>query len=204
MDTTNIAPLKAVLQNKLLMQYGGLCNKPLTKASFPYEIWDGLASFVQQNKGNSLIQDAMVNLRHGGLIPRAFLILSVLYGSYSYQPDKAHILKDFINMLDEDLDETELRICEYAEGKTNAFFPELYAVWQNIRKVYGAAEFSLAVLPHTPYHAYSLFVLNRPKGLDGGLRDAALFGELSVLHHQMQTVSTNTSLGAKPRLTIVK
>ena len=204
MDTTNIAPLKSVLQNKLLIQYGGLCSEPLTKASFPHELWDGLASFVQQNKGNSLIQDAMVNLRHGGLIPRVFLILSVLYGSYSYQPDKPHILKDFINMLDEDLDETELRVCEYAEGQTSAFFPELYVVWQNIRQVYGAAEFSLTVLPHTPYHAYSLFVLNRPKSLDGNLRHAALFGELSVLHHQMQTISANMKPGTKPHLTIVK
>lgn len=204
MDTTNIAPLKAVLKHKLLVQHGGLCAEPLTKASFPHELWGALASFIQQNRSNSLIQSAIINLRHGGLIPRSFLILSVLYGSYSYQPSKARILKDLVNMLDEDLEEKELRVCEYAEGKVNTFFPELGVVWKNIREVYGAAEFSLDVLPHTPYHAYSLFVLNRPRSLDGNVRHAALFEDLSVLHHQMQTVSNYANPETKPHLTIVK
>lgn len=200
MNTANIAPLKAILEDKLFMHYGTLRGEPMNKADFLHDLWSALGSFVHHNKQNSLIQNAVYKLEHGDLIPRTFLILSVLYGSYGHEPDRVGILKDFINMLDKDLDEEELRICEYAQGKSDAFFPELSRVWIHIREIYGAAEFDLAVLPPTPYYAYSLLVLNRRQFVLGNINLATMFGALSILYHQMQNVLKCT----QPKLTIVK
>ena len=107
-------------------------------------------------------------------------------------------------MLGEDLDEEELRICEYAEGKVHTFFPELRFVWRNIREIYGAKEFDLSLLPPTPYYAYSLLVLNRPEIALGPAHLDAVFSVLTGLNHHTQKEGSITTPGAKPNLKIVK
>jgi hypothetical protein len=204
MGTANVEPLKAVLRNQLLIQYGELRSEPMKKANFLRDLWRALASFTQNNRENSLIHSAVLKLEHGDLVPRAFLILSVLYGSYNYEPEETSILKDFISILDEDLDEEELRVCIYANKKVHAFFPELHRLWQNIREVYGMEGFDLRGLPPTPYYAYSLFVLNRPEDIGRNLRRTTLFGELSILHHQMQKIFTVATPEANPNLKFVR
>ena len=169
-----------------------------------HDLWRALSSFTLNNKANSLVQDAVYKLDHGDLIPRTFLILSILYGSYGYEPDEVSILKDLVRMLGDDLDEEELRVLEYAGTKTHTFFPELRFVWKTIREVYGTKEFDLALLPPTPYHAYSLFVLNRPEIAFSPAPLDAVFGVLTGLNHHMQKVVTLASPGAKPDLKIVK
>lgn len=204
MNPADAKALRAVLMNKLFIQYGGLRGKQMSKSTFLQDLWRDLSTFTANNKGNSLVQDAVYKLDHGDLIPRAFLILSILYGSYAGERDEMEPIKDFIAMLGEDLDEEELRVCGYADGKTQTFFPELYCLWRNIREVYGMTEFNLSVLPPTPYYAYSLFTLNRPADISSEMRRTTLFGELSVLHHQMKGIVTLANPGATPHLKIVK
>jgi hypothetical protein len=163
MNPLNVEPLRAVLMDRLLFQYGELRGEQMSKATFLHDLWRSLSSFTLNNKANSLVQDALCRTEHDDLVPRAFLILSVLYGSYDSARDEMSPLKDFIGMLGKDLDEEELRILAYAERKVHCFFPELRFVWRTIREIYGAEEFDLALLPPTPYHAYSLLVLNRPE-----------------------------------------
>lgn len=204
MNTANVEPLRAALMDRLYSQYGGFRGVQMSKATFLHDLWRALSSFTLNNKANSLVQDAVYKLDHGDLIPRAFLILSVLYGSYSYEPDEMSPLKDLVRMLGDDLDEEELRVLEYAEGKTHTFFPELRFVWRTIREVYGTEEFDLALLPPTPYHAYSLLVLNRPEIAFSSAHLDAVFGILMGLNHRMQKVITLATPGTRPSLKIVK
>jgi len=160
---------------------------PMQKKNFLQELWHTLGLFTQHNRGNSLIQSAVLNLENGDLVPRTFVILSIQYGSFSCEPDKKNILKDFVEMLNKDLDEEELRVCKYAEGKDYSFFPELHTVWNNICTLYNKNEFDLAMLPPTPHYAYAFLALNRPKTFSE-LHGATLFDELSLLEQQMQKV----------------
>lgn len=204
MNPLNVEPLREVLMDRLLFQYGEPRGAQMSKETFLQDLWRSISSFTLNNKANSLVQDAVYKLEHGDLIPRVFLILSVLYGSYSYEPDEMSPLKDMIRMLGEDLDEEELKVLEYAEGKTHTFFPELRFVWKTIREIYGAEEFDLTILPPTPYHAYSLLVLNRPEIAFSPAHHDAVFGVLMGLNYRMQKVIDLAHPGEKPVLKIVK
>lgn len=198
MEPSDIPSLKAGLRNQLFLIYGATGGETMTKAKFLHELWNAIASLVQHNKDNSLIWSAVRKLERGDLIPRAFLILSVQYGACSSEPFKIEVLKDFIDMLDKDLEEELLNVCIYAEGKKRSFFPELHQAWKNIQEVYGAAEFSCSVLPPTPYYAYSLLALNSPNDILHKTRHAKLFGELSVLQYNMQEISKLARGGVRP------
>lgn len=202
MNPLNVEPLRAVLMDRLFIQYGEFRGEQMSKATFLHDLWCALSTFTLNNESNSLVQDAMSKLRYGDLPHRAFLILSILYGSYEGERDKMEPLKDFIGMLGKDLDDEELRILAYAEGKTHTFFPELRFAWKTIRKVYGAKEFDLTLLPPTPYYAYSLLVLNRPEIAFSPAHLDAVFDILVGFTHKSPPakVTTTTNPGAKPNL----
>lgn len=206
MNPLNVEPLRAVLMDRLLFQYGEPRGPQMIKATFLHNLWRALSTFILNNKSNSLMQDAVHKLQHDDLPHRAFLILSILYGSYDGERDEMSPLKDFILMLGEDLDEEELRICEYADGKVHTFFPELRFVWRNIREIYGTEGFDLETLPSTPHQAYSLLVLNRPEIAFSPAHLDAVFGILVELNHRSPPLKTVTlaNSGTKPSLKVVK
>lgn len=206
MNPLNVEPLKAVLMDRLFSQYGELRGEQMRKETFLHDLWRALSTFTLNNKSNSLMQDATRKLKHDDLPHRAFLILSIWYGSYYGERDKMEPLKDFISMLSKNLDEEELRILEYAEGKTYTFFPELRFAWKTIRKIYGTEEFDLALLPPTPYYAYSLLVLNCPEIAFSPTHLDTVFDILVGLNHKSPPakVTTTTNPGAKPNLHVVK
>jgi hypothetical protein len=112
----------------------------------------------------------------------------VRYNAFGYVPTTKALLKDFIvEMLDDDLDEYELRMYEYAKDK-NGFLPGLSRVMPMIREVYGAKHFNLKVLPLNPYRAYTLFVLNHPGKITRGVSPEELFGILSVHRSQFEEI----------------
>jgi len=178
------SPAEALRQ--WVIEQHGFYGKPLRKEVFLREVWASFNSITRFNQKNSFIQNA--GFEYPDFVPRAYLVFSILYGSYGYEPDTAHILNDFIYALDKDLEERELRVCEYARMQgDNTFFPELYRRWMDIRKIYGAKEFDLELLPPTPYIAYALLTLNKPKLVtreNVGL--PTLFEELTIMRHKMQ------------------
>lgn len=205
MNVATIDQLKVVLRNKLFEQCGEPRGNAMSKANFLQSLWYLLASFAQHNRRNSLIQSAALKLEHDGdLVPRAFLILSVLCGSYPRAPDAASILADFIDMLDKDLDKEELRVWEEAEGQAYCFFPELRFAWRTIREVYSTAEFDMSILPRSPYHAYALFVLERPEIAFSAAPLELVFEILSVLGPCEQATVALAQKGERARLTVVK
>ena len=198
MNKANVPALKQVLNERIFTQHGGFRGEVLTKEIFLKSLWQHIASLVQYNRENSLVQTAVLD--YPELIPRMYVLLSLLYGSYSYQPDIVSILKDLVKHLDQDLEEEELRICEYARGVgKDGFYPELSLTWTMIRRVYGAKEFGLDFLPPTPYHAYALLTLNRPQVI-GSTDHATYFAAMADLHQSMQNVVslTQPKYGAKP------
>lgn len=161
-------------------------DTPLVPEEFLHRTWDVLSRFVHWGKQNRLIQDAVK--RYPDLIPRAYHIITVLYNAYGYVPHTKALLKDFIEILDDDLDEHELRVYEYAKYPKNGFLPGLSRVMPVIREVYGAKHFSLEVLPPSPYHAYVLFTLNHQGDIKREVSPAELFGILSIHDSQMKEI----------------
>ena len=185
MNKVNVPSLKEGLVERVHTVYGTSRCEPMIKASFLHDLFYAIDSLVRYNREDPLIQNAVLELKHGDLTFRAFLILSVLYGAYTSPPNKVTILKDFVGMLDKDLGEEELTVCAYAEGKFNAFFPRLHKLWKSIREVYGAKEFDLATLPPTPYRAYTLFALNCKQDIARKIRTQELYIKLCVLQEYM-------------------
>lgn len=186
MDSSNQVALKGALKDKLLRVYG-YGGESLSKEDFLRDSWGAIASFVKYNRTDPLIASAV--RQHPDLIPRTYTLLTILYGAYGHEPNIRGILKDFIDMLNKDLVEEELQICEYARQKTEwSFFPGLQKTWGAIREVYGAEPFDLNLLPPTPYHAYAMLVLNRPESIKRNTDTEEMFGKLSTLHNQMMTV----------------
>lgn len=186
MSNANVSSDKQQLVDWITVQCGELRSKAITKEKFLHDLWSSICATTQWNKENPLIQNAVFDQEVAGLIPRSFVILSILYGSYSGEPNRLSMLKDFIDLLERDFDEEELVACSYAKNKTDVFFPELHLVWENIRKVYGSPDFNLEVLPQTPYHAYSLFVLNCPNEISGKTGLIRLSNEICHLHSLMK------------------
>lgn len=159
-------------------------GKYIARTDFLKTVWEALGSFVHYNKTNALIRHA-VKAYPRSLIPHAYAILTIQFGAYTYEPKRAAILKDFVQMLDQDLVEKELSVCAYAASRNGSFFPGLHNFMEDIRGIYGGEHFPTEVLPPNPYHAYALFVLNHPKLLETKLSPEALFGHLAVMHSKM-------------------
>ncbi|OGZ05471.1 MAG: hypothetical protein A2942_01115 [Candidatus Lloydbacteria bacterium RIFCSPLOWO2_01_FULL_50_20] len=111
------------------------------------------------------------------------MILAILYGAYTPKPTRHALFKDLLAMLNENLEEKELRVCAYAGSKrrvAGSFFPELSEAMEQIREIYGTERFSLKMLPPTPYHAFVDYVFTYPEllGKEVGLNE--LFNRLSV------------------------
>lgn len=154
----------------------------MEKQNFLKELWQLLGLFLRMTRHEPLINDAVGRLENKDLLLRAFHILSILYGSFEDPPHKLPILREFIDMLDKDLDEIEIDTCVYAKTKTSGFFPELIVLSQNIRTVYGTKEFATELLPPTIYQAYTLLTLNRPQDILNKTSHAKLFGEIHFLY----------------------
>lgn len=164
-------------------------KEPLSRSrkDFLQDSWRRIANLVHYNRDNELVRDAVH--RYPDLIPRGFVILTILYGAYTSPPGTASILKDFVAMLGKDLTEEELSVCAYAKKvEEGSFFPELFTVMEKVRKVYGEEHFSLTVLPPTPYHAYSMYVLNHSELLEKDVGHEELFGHLSVSDSQFRKI----------------
>ncbi len=172
----------ALIHNTAVYEDG----KHIAAADFLKTVWEAIGSFVHHNKTNPLLQQTVK--AYPDLVPRAFAILTIQFGAYTYEPKKPAILKDLARMLDEDLVEKELSVCAYAANRNGSFFPGLHGFMEDIRGIYGAEHFPLEVLPPNPYHAYALFVLNHPTLLETKLSPEALFGHLAVMHSKMTKV----------------
>ena len=147
-----------------------------------------MASLVRYNKENPLVLAAV--RRYPDLIPRAFVILSVLYGLYSSPPSKLGVVKDFAGMLDKDLDENEARVRAYAKiRRGGTFFSKLSKVWEMIRAIYSSEHYIPGALPPTPYHAYALYVLNNSELLEQNISTEELFSRMVVHHSGMKKIA---------------
>lgn len=184
MDDKEIAAQKTALLSNIFMYES---DAPLMPEAFLHRAWDVLSRFVHWNKQNPLIRDAVK--RYPDLIPRGYHILTVLYNAYGYVPPTKALLKDFVNeILDDDLDEYELRVYEYAKYPRNGFLSGLSEVMPMIREVYGAKHFNLEVLPPAPYHAYVFFTLHHQEKIGQRITPEECFGILSIHDSQMKEI----------------
>ncbi len=180
MDESEIMKQKDLLRRDIFVYDRGM---PLLRDEFLHRSWEVLNSFTRYHKRNPLIAHAVK--MYPDLVPRAYLILTSLFGTFTYLPSERDILRGFIDMLDGDLDEKELSVGEYVKDKENGFFPGLFPLMQKIREVYGAEHFNRDVLPPTPYHAYALIVLNHPEKITGEVSQEELFGLLAFHDSQL-------------------
>lgn len=186
---------KEELRKRIRNIYGSEHTETLTKENFLKETWRVMSSFVHHNKRNLLIQYAA--REYPNFTCRAYVILSIRFGKFGYEPTMRSVLDDFVDMLDKDFDEVELGACTYAERKyALSFFPELYALREMINVVYGAKYFDLSVLPPTPHHAFVLIANNCPELLLNKTSPEALYGHMQVLARKIDElhslVSSNT------------
>lgn len=188
MKYEDIAPPKLELLDWATRMCGELRSAPMTKENFLRGSRHAITSIVRFHKSNPLIKGAVMRLRDGDLNHRAFLILSILYGSHPSEPDRLSFLKDFIGLLENDLEEEEVRTCKYAEGKRNSFYPELYVLWKNIQEVWQDVDLNHSVLPPTPYIAYGLMVLNRSKEVHEMISGRRLFVEIADLNSYLRRI----------------
>jgi hypothetical protein len=208
MGTDDISTGQKSLENWLMKVYGvgRLYDEPLTRQEFLHASWNAFADLVHWNKQNPLIKESVK--QYPDLVPRCFAILSVLYGTYTYEPRKSALLRDFIALLGSDLTEEQLEVIEYTQqGTPGSFFPELGKLLAQIHEVYSAEHFNLSVLPPTPYQAYAFFVLNHPDLIGKVMSPEELFGYLSAGDSQMQKLftlmgdkdPTSTTPGSPPK-----
>lgn len=139
---------------------------PIPRDQFLRTFWDTLARFTHHQKQNDLIQCAV--LEHLDLIPRAYTILSVLYGAFSYEPTKFQLLSSYIELLDKDLVEEELKVTEYARQQKpeQMYYPGMADIVLNIHSVYGKIEWKPEDLPPSPYLGFAFLALNHPEVFD--------------------------------------
>lgn len=178
-------------------------GEPLSKKDFLSDSWHAIANFVRYNKENLLIQEAV--RQYPDLILRTFVVLSVLYGAYTYAPRKVVVLKDFVAMLGKDLMQEELRVCTYAKTKgAGSFFPELSRAWATIQEIYGAERSRSEALPVTPYRAYALYVLNHSGLLGKNISPEEISEHLSADEGKLrQIVAHIKSSGPEPESAFV-
>lgn len=137
-------------------------STPIPSSEFLRTFWDTLARFTHHQKNNELIQLAV--REHLDLIPRTYTILCVLFGAFSYEPTKFQLLSSFIELLDKDLVEEELKATEYArQQKPEAmYFSGIAEIVLSIRNVYGKIEWKAEDLPPSPYLGFAFLALNHP------------------------------------------
>jgi hypothetical protein len=185
MDATQIDAHKALLLEQVFHMdpYGA----PFSRKNFLRHSWDVLGRFVHLNKRNGLIHEVVRVKECRDLIPRAYFILTAFFGACTYAPTPRAFLREFVGMLDADLVEKELQVCEYARNK-NGFFPGLLWAMQNIRNVHGGVHFSLEILPPTPHHSFAFFVLNHSEKINQQFSLEELFGILAVHDSQFKQI----------------
>ena len=189
LDATQVAAEKAVLQEQIEQIY--VCDRGIRLApdKFLHRTWNMLGMLVGLNKQNPLIQDAIKN--YPDLTRRAFFIITALFGAYSLPPTELDLLREFVHMLDDDLDEKELRVWAYAKNKNHGFFPGLFGVMEQIRRVYDDTErFRPDMLPSRPYQAYAIFVLNNPEKISEEISLEELFNILVGHDSQFNEIVT--------------
>lgn len=139
---------------------------PIPRTEFLRTFWDTLARFTHHQKHNDLIQCAVLD--HLDLIPRTYAILCVLYGAFTYEPTKYQLLSSFIDLLDKDLVEEELKVSEYARQQKpdTMYFSGIAEIVLNIHNVYGKIEWKSEDLPPSPYLGFVFLALNHPDVFD--------------------------------------
>jgi hypothetical protein len=183
LDAIQTAVHKDVLQQRARDVFIG--SQPMLSENFLKQSWEILGNFVHWNKSNPLLQRAVKT--YPDLLPRCYFILTASFDAFGYMPTKLALAKDFIGMLNDDLVETELRVCEYAKTK-KGIFSGLSHVMPMIREMYGTEHFCLDVLPPTPHHAYVIFVLNHKEKIRTGVSLEELFGILAVHDSQLRKI----------------
>ncbi len=183
MNPEEILFARLALQGWIDSTHGLRGQERFTKENFLHGTWRTLASIVQWNKGNPLVQSSV--REYQDLVPRAFTILTIRYGAYCGEPKKYSVMRDFVALLGKDLVEEELGACTYARGTESPFFGRLVKILDQIREIYGAEHFRLDALPPTPYHAYVLHALNSTDTLWRAQSNEELFGYLAVYDSMM-------------------
>lgn len=176
--------------------YGGTITEVLTKENFLKKMWGAMSSLVHHSKSNLLVQHAV--RMYPNLTCRAYVILSIRYGSFGYQPVMHAVLMDFIDMLDKDIDEVELDACAYARSShPNSFFPELFQLREMISTVYGGKHFDISVLPSTPHHAFVLIANNCPELFLEKISPETVYGHMQVLARKMDEIHSQIASSQK-------
>lgn len=173
---------KETLYHHINLVYG-LPGEPILKEEFLHRTWESACSLVRHNRTHKLIQNAVGE--YSDLCARVYVLLTILHGAYSHEPNIVTILKDLVGLLDKDLVEEEMQVCAYAEKASVPYFPGLLGTWENIQHVYREKYFPLSVLPRTPHLAYVLYTLNRAEAIGRPTRPEEVFGTLSVMHAKM-------------------
>jgi len=195
LSTNNVHLQKNELKDWVRTVFGHEPNKVLSKEDFLRDSFRAIATLVHHNRHNPLIQEAV--RQYPDLIPRGFTILSVLFGSFTTEPTKHAIARDFVNLLGDDLIDKELAVCTYAkEAKASAYFPQLVQALNTIRDIYDAEYFSLLVLPPTSHQAYVLYVLNCQNLLQKKVSKEEVFGNLAICHAKFQKAVSPTECHA--------
>ena len=177
----------AILEKWIMDQYGHLQSESLTRENFLAETWCGITTLVKWNMGNPLIKVAIY--KNCDFIVRIFVILSTQYGAYTAASSKMTFLKDFVGMLDKDLEQKALEASRYAQGDgPGSFFPELGRTFALINKIYAREESRLISLPPTPHHADTLYVLNYDALLEKNISVNEFLERLSNLDAQFKKV----------------
>ncbi len=150
------------IEDKLLEKYLSenymFSHEILTKEKFLLRLWDIFSLIIQYNRKNTLVLKAVGKCPY--IIPKSYTIISILYGAFSSEPHLKMVVKEFVCMLNEDIDKKELSVLTYASHKRYSFFPELYGIWKKIDEIYTSGSFDTTKIPVTPYRAFSFFTLN--------------------------------------------
>lgn len=171
--------------------YGHTSLEPISRESFLHVVWSTLSSFVHFNKHNPLMQDANKRCPFFGV--QSYTILTILYGTYSHEPTKIEILKDFIRLLEKDLIEEELKVIEYANTKAGrTYLGGLSQLLSKIRTIFSEPEFASEQLPPVPYHAYALLTLNHAYVIGPDVTFREIYEVISVDNDRMQNLFSLT------------
>ncbi len=162
----------------------------LSASDFPQKVWLTLCSIVNTSRNLSRVQSTV--REYPSFTPRAYVILTLLYGRFASRPKLSSILTDLEKLFGTDLDQKEKEVVEYCERASynGAFFPELITLWARLEEVYAGMEEDMRMtFPPTPHHAYALVTLNRLNALRHSTRElmAQLPEVLKELHNGMAT-----------------
>lgn len=185
MGDSNASNTKTLLKEHL-RQFYGFRGGLIERKDFLHTAWAEISSLIQRERNTALVHEAVKE--YTDLIPRAYVLLTLQYGAFAGEPDIIGILKDLVELLDRDLTEEEMRICEYARQVKFPYFHGLIETWEGIQHVYRAKYFDLKALPPSPHIAYALLTLNDAECIGKKMSPEEMFGKLSVFNEKMHEI----------------